>query len=319
MPRRIAIAGATGALGSQLLAALDEKDHPADELRLFASERSEGEEVDYGGETLPVEPADFRGLDVVLVATPLAAARGIIDAATKAGLWVLDFSGANRSDQSVPLVAPGVSELPKGPGRVMTVAGPAGLALATLLKPLGAQWVDVVALYGAAFRGNAGVRLLERQTAELMGGREGDSVEPFAHRLAFNVIPQVGAFAKEGHHPFSTEELAVALDVARALPKGPVLRATAMHVPMFHGITLAVSGQLNEPLDVSAALKSAAHVKVLDTPGEAIYPMPMLASSDRAVHVGRIRSAGNHFWLVAAVDNAGFTARAGVELALALP
>jgi aspartate-semialdehyde dehydrogenase len=319
MPRRIAVVGATGALGSQLLAALEEKDHPADALRLFASDRSEGEELDYGEETLPVEPADFRGVDLALIATPLSAARGLIDAANKAGAWAVDFSGAFRSDQNVPLVAPGVTAMPTGAGRVVSVAGPAAIALATLLKPLNAQWVDVVALYGAATRGNAGVKLLERQTAELMGGREGESVEPFAHRLAFNVIPQVGAFAKEGHHPFSTEELAVALDVARALPKAPVLRTTALHVPVFHGITLALSGQLEAPLDVTATLKSAPHVKLLDAPGEGVYPMPMLATSDRAVHVGRIRSAANHFWLVAALDNTALAARAGVELALGLP
>jgi aspartate-semialdehyde dehydrogenase len=80
-----------------------------------------------------------------------------------------------------------------------------------------------------------------------------------------------------------------------------------------------MSGQLEGPLDVAAALKAAPNVKVLDAPGEGIYPMPMVAVADRSVHVGRIRAAGNHFWLVAAVDNAGFVARAGVELALTLP
>jgi aspartate-semialdehyde dehydrogenase len=318
MPRRIAVVGATGTLGSQLLAALEEKDYPAEALRLFASDRSEGEDVDYAGDTLPVEPSDFRGVEIALIATPLSAARGLIDAATKAGAWAVDFSGALRSDSNVPLVVPGVSAPPSGPGRTVSIAGPSAIALATLLKPLNAQWVDVVGLYGAAFRGLAGVKLLERQTAELMGGREGEGIEPFAHRLAFNVIPQVGAFAKEGNHPSSTEELAVALDVARALPKAPVLRATALHVPAFHGITLAVSGQLETAVDVAAVLKATPNVKVIDAPGEGVYPMPMLATSDRSVHVGRIRSAGSHFWLVAAVDNAGIVARAGVELALSL-
>jgi aspartate-semialdehyde dehydrogenase len=319
----IAIVGATGVLGRQLIVALHDEEHPLEETTLFASSKSQGEEVDCVSDSLNVEPTDFRGVKVALIAAPLSVARGLIDEARKAGARVVDFSGALRSDRSVPLIAPGVNAPPPD-AALVTVAGAAGLSIATALAGLHAQhsiaWLDAVALYGAAHRGNAGIAALEKQTSGMLSGRPPDTSEPFAHTLAFNLIPQVGLFAKG--HPQSSEELATALDVARVLePKAPVVRATALHVPTFHGLTLCLHGQLETPADaarIGELLKAAAHVKVLDDPDEGIYPMPQLASADDAVHVGRVRALGNHFWAVAAVDNAAFVAHAGVRLALSM-
>src|SRR5690349_2410124 len=105
----IAVVGATGVLGSQLIAALQREEHPLEETTLFASEKSLGKEVDIDGETLEIEPIEFRGVNVALIATPLAAARPLIDEARKAGTRVLDFSGAFRSDRAIPFVVPGIS------------------------------------------------------------------------------------------------------------------------------------------------------------------------------------------------------------------
>src|SRR5882724_494518 len=100
----IAVVGATGILGQQLLRAFEEADFPPEELTAFASERSAGEEVDYAGESLSIEPIEFRGVKLALIATPLGPAKGLIDAARKAGTRVIDFSGAFRADPGVPLV-----------------------------------------------------------------------------------------------------------------------------------------------------------------------------------------------------------------------
>lgn len=320
----IAVVGATGTLGTQLLRALENADVEPDDVTAFASERSHGKEVDYQEETLEIDEIDFRGVKVALIATPLSAAKGLIDAARKAGARVVDFSGAYRPDTTVPLIAPGVNVAPPD-AQLVTVAGAAGLGLSLALAPLHAKhaitWVDVTGLYGAAFRGEAGVKTLERETADLLAGRENEEGhEPFAHRIAFNVIPQVGVFAK-GDHPQSTEELALALDVARVLPKAPVVRATALHVPTFHGVTLCVHGQLETGVEVAALrelFKTSPRVKLLDSPSESIYPMPMLATSDDAVHIGRVRTLGTHFWAMLTLDNAGLVAGAGVQLALAM-
>jgi aspartate-semialdehyde dehydrogenase len=317
----IAVVGATGVLGTQLVAALIEEEHPLEEVTAFASEKSHGKEIEAGDDTLTIEPVDFRGVKLALIATPLAAAKGLIDEARKAGAKVIDFSGALRADRGVPLVAPGVNAAPAG-APVIEIAGAAGLALSTLLAPLRQtlQWVDVTGLYGAASRGQAGVELLERQVPQLLSGRGSEDSGPFVHTLAFNVIPQVGSFAKG--HPLSSEELAAALDVARALePKAPVLRMTALHVPVFHGLCLCVHAQCDAPVEAEAlraSFKSAAGVKVLDAPEEGIYPMPQLGAGDDSVHVGRVRTAGNHLWCVAAVDGAAFVARAAVRMALEL-
>jgi aspartate-semialdehyde dehydrogenase len=152
-----------------------------------------------------------------------------------------------------------------------------------------------------------------------LSGRGVDTEELAPHQLAFNVVPHVGAFAKG--HPQSSEELAAALDVARAFDKAPVVRMTALHVPVFHGLSLALSMQLTNPAEaeaVRAALKANDKVKVVDAPDESIYPTTQLTAADDAVLVGRIRTAGNHVWLVAAVDNAAFVAHGAVRLALEL-
>ncbi|MBK7861721.1 MAG: aspartate-semialdehyde dehydrogenase [Archangiaceae bacterium] len=318
----IAVVGATGVLGTQLVAALNDEGHPVEELTLFASERSHGKEIEVGDETLAIEPTDFRGVKLALVATPLAVSKGIIDEARKAGARVVDFSGAFRADRSVPMVVPGVSPKP-GDAPVIGVAGAAGAALATVLAPLHraakVAWADVTGLYGAASRGNPGLDLLEQQVPQLLSGRGSEGNGPFAHTLAFNVFPQVGSFAKG--HPQSSEELAAALDVARAFEGVGPVRLTALHVPVFHGVMFCVHAQLESPLEAEAAraaLKAQPQVKVLDQPDEAIYPTALLTAQDDAVHVGRVRTAGNHLWLVAAVDGAALVARAAVRMALAL-
>jgi len=311
----IAVVGATGVLGRELINALGRIDHPLEELTLFASEKSVGTEIEAGSETLEIEPVEFRGVDVALIATPLAAARPLIDAAVKAGARVIDFSGAFRADRAVPHVVPGLTPVPKD-ARVVGVAGAAGSALSLALEPLHRAgkiaWADVTALHGAAHRGQAGVTALEKQTAGLLSGRHPDSPEPFAQVLGFNVVPHVGAFAKG--HPQSSEELAAALDVARALEAAPPVRVTALHVPVFHGLVLSVSAQLEQPIDAAAILKAAPKLKLLEPPDEGIYPTALLTAGDDAVHVGRVRTSGSHVWFVAAADAAALVAAAGVEL-----
>lgn len=319
----IAVVGATGVLGTQLIIALQTEDHPLEETVLFASERSHGKDVDIAGESLAIEPVAFRGVKIAFIATPLAAARPLIDEAKKAGTKVVDFSGTFRADRSVPHVVPGVSSPVPAGTPVVSISGAAGMALAHVLAPIHRvnpiAWVDVTGLYGAGHRGNAGITALEQEAAALLSGKSSEAESPFAQTLAYNVLPHVGAFAKG--HPLSSEELAAALDFARAFEKPPVLRMTALHVPVFHGLTLSVSVQLEKPIEpdgLRELLKGAERVKVLDAPDEGIYPTAMLTAGDDAVHVGRIRAAGTHVWMVVAVDQAAVVAHAAVRLALAL-
>ncbi|WP_257458736.1 aspartate-semialdehyde dehydrogenase [Archangium lipolyticum] len=318
---RIAVVGATGVVGSEVLSALFDRDFPAERLTVLASERSEGEELEYGEESLGVEkatPEAFRGIGLALLATPADVSRTLAQAAQAAGAWVVDVSSAFRADGNVPLVLPGFNSELLGAsfkGRIVAVPSAVTSALATLLEPLrqsfGVAQVQVTALMGASSAGQRGLRELEQQTAALLSGREPES-HAFPQRVGFNLVPQVGPFL--ANSPWTEEEAGWTLEAARLFaPKGevPVVAGTAVQVPSFYGHGLSLHVRLRKPASVDqarAALKGSPAIKVLDSPGEKVYPMTSLVTADPTVHVGRLRSfpqAPEWLTLFAAVDNAG--------------
>jgi aspartate-semialdehyde dehydrogenase len=324
----IAVVGATGTVGRQVLTSLFQHDVQPDQVRFFSSERTEGEELDYDEETLPTErpgPDAFRGVQAVILAVPPAVARPLALQAQQQGAWAVDLSGAFRVDPAVPLVAPGVNDgVLDRPfqGRIVSIAHPATQALLSVLQPLRAKFgltvADVTVLAGAASRGAAGVEQLSKQTAALMNGKDPD-VELFPHRLGFNVIPAMGDF--DG--PLCEGERQLLVEAARiwAGDALPALTATTLLVPTYHGLTLVLTAHLGRPVDadgVRATLKEDSELKVLDEPAQQIYPMPMLATDDAATHVGRVRAQGTRVQLVAATDNVFRAADSAVEVALEL-
>lgn len=324
----IAVVGATGTVGRQVIASLMLHDVEPDQVRFFSSERTEGEELDYQEETLPtVPPGDdaFRNVQAVILATPSQVSRQLASRAQLAGAWVVDLSGAFRVDANVPLVSPGVNDgvLDRAfSGRIVSLAHPATQALLATLAPLrakfGLTFADVTMLFGASSRGNEGVEQLSKQTAALMNGKEPD-VEIFPHRVGFNVIPAVGAFEAG----LSEGERHVLVEAARIWSGDglPALTATALTVPTYHGLTLVISAHLNRPVDaegVRAVLKEDSALKVIDDPAQNIYPMPMLSTDDAAPHVGRIRASGPRVQLVVSIDSVFRLADTAVDLALEL-
>lgn len=327
----IAIVGATGTVGRQLIGCLQLHDVEPDQVRFFSSEKTEGEELDYEEETLPTEPPGpdaFRGVQVAIIATPSAIAKPLALQAQQAGAWALDLSGAFRVDQNVPLVSPGVNDgVLDRPfqGRIVSVAHPATQGLLSVLQPLrakfGLAFADATMLFGTATRGNAGQEQLTRQTAALLNAKEPElEGEPvFPHRIGFNVIPAVGGF--EGL--LCDGERHVLVEAARIWSGDalPALTATTLMVPTFHGMTLVLNAHLNRPVDadgVRATLKEDSSLKVIDDPAQQLFPMPMLATDDAAIHVGRVRANGPRVQLVACLDNVFRLADGAVELALEL-
>ncbi len=330
-----AVVGATGVVGREILSALAEHDVPSENVTLLGSERSEAAEVEYAGDSLPVEKVEsdsFRGVNVVLLATPLDVSQKIAPQAQAAGAWVVDVSPAFRTNPNVPLVLPVLNrDVLKSPfkGRIVAVPSPVTAAAVTALEPLRAAFgIDrafITALIGASSAGRRGVDELERQVGALMSGREGEP-SIFPHRLGFNLIPQVGDFVPGD--PFTGEERAWQVEALRLWgnrPGVPAIGGTAIQVPTFYGHALSIAVQLREPVHadrVREVLQKAPGLKVLDVPGEKVYPMPMLVAADPTVHVGRIRQApgeGNWFELFAVVDNAGRGAALNaVDAALAL-
>ncbi len=330
-----AVVGATGVVGREILNALQEHGVPGENVTALGSERSEAEEIDYADETLPVEKVEsdsFRGVNVVFLATPLDVSRKLAPQAQAAGAWVVDVSPAFRTDPNVPLVLPALNrDVLKSPfkGRVVATPSPVTAALVTVLEPLraafGIERAFVTGLIGASSAGRRGVSELERQIGALMSGREGEPAI-FPHRLGFNLIPQVGDFVPGD--PFTGEERAWQVEALRLWgnrPGVPAIGGTAIQVPTFFGHGLSIAVQLTSPAHadrVRDALDKDPGLKVLDQPGEKVYPMPMLVTADPTVHVGRIRQApgeGNWFELFAVVDNAGRGAALNaVDAALAL-
>ncbi|XXF75920.1 aspartate-semialdehyde dehydrogenase [Myxococcaceae bacterium GXIMD 01537] len=319
---QVAVVGATGVVGREVLSALWDAGIPSENVTALASERSEGVEVEYGDETLEVAraaPEAFHGMDLVLLATPADASRKLAPAAQAEGAWVVDASAAFRGDGHVPLVLPGFnteSLTAPAKGRIVCIPSPVTGAVAHVLEPLrrafgGVVRAQVTAMMGVSSAGQRGIGELERQTADLLSGREPEA-QVFPHRIGLNLVPQVGAFL--ANSPWTEEEAGWTLETARLFAgrgETPVVAGTAVQVPTFygHGLSLQVQLRSAAPVEqVRAALKTSSALKVLDAPGEKVYPMPMLVTADPTVLVGRVRSfpqAPEWVSLFAAVDNAG--------------
>ena len=317
---KVAVVGATGTVGREVLAALYDAEVLSDDVTLLGSERSVGQEVDYGDDSLEVEPLEgepFRGMAGVILAVPPDPARTLGAQAQAQGAWVVDVSPARRLDPEVPLVVPAVNaEVLAKPfkGRTVATPGPITAALTTVLEPLRARFgvthTTVTALLGASSHGQRGISELEKQTAGLLSGRE-ETPEVFPHRLGFNLIPQVGEPAAGGS---TSEEVSWSHEAARiwtGVDGAPALFGTAIQVPTFYGHALSLTVELAKDVDEAAAreaLKKAPGIKVLDVLDERVYPMPMLVTADPTVHVGRIRQVPGMprtLVLYAVVDNAG--------------
>lgn len=314
--KNVAVVGATGLLGKELLQGLFDRKVPAQRVVVLASERSRGSEVDYGDETLEVEAlgaGSFRNVSVAFFATPPEVTSRFGKAARQAGAKVVDSSGAFLENEEATVFLPGVNDGALGRGGevgLVCCAGVLASGLCPLLEPLWASGIEEVvgtALLPASRAGLGGVAELERQTRALFGGQE---TEPgrFSHRLGFNVIPGVGPFVG----PDSGEEAALTRELAglwRGRPEHPRVRVTALWAPLFFGVVLSLSLRLGRATslgELGSTLSGSRRLKVLDDPKGKVFPMPMLVTGDPAVHVGRIR-AGEGGWvhLVAAWDNIG--------------
>ncbi|MGC4000830.1 MAG: aspartate-semialdehyde dehydrogenase [Anaeromyxobacter sp.] len=258
-------------------------------------------EVD--GEELPVAAVGegaFRGADVAIFCAPPEVARAWAPKARAEGCRVIDASMAFREDEHVPLVVPALNGAALDAGASL-VALPAGAvaAVATALAPLHAaaavERVAVTTLEPVASAGRAAVDQLEREVADLMNGREPETGAALPHRLAFNVVPQVGTFGPDGR---TAAEGALPGELRRVLgAPGLAASATAVRVPVFYGLTAVIGVTLARPLapdEARTLLRAAPGVKVLDAPGDGIYPMPMLTVNDDAVLVGRVRADPSH-------------------------
>jgi len=311
----VAIVGATGLVGVEIVTALEERGFPLAALQAYASVRSSGDEIRCAGLSTRVELIDrarFDGTDIIFFAAGEQVAAEWAPRAADAGGVVIDTSALFTDDAAVPLVVPEVNAADvAGYTERRIVASPdtPAIALAVALHPVHAMSTVVRAVV-ATFEpvsgaGRLGIAALEGQTRELMHGRSLD-LEADVHRIAFNVVPQVGEFLAGG----VTRDEAYTAAALRRLLDAPDLSTsiTRVRVPSFFGTGMAVSLELGTPLSAAAArdiLRGAPGVHLYDDTELARYPTPAEVVGQDTVCLGRLRvdedRATLDCWL--AVDN----------------
>ena len=308
---RLAVVGATGAVGPVVLEVLSERGFPAAEIGLFASARSAGSTVRHDGRDLVVRELtddSLAGYDLALFSAGGSASRRFAPEAVRRGCVVVDKSNAFRMDPAVPLVVPEVNPdaLTAHTG---IVANPncSTIQLVAALKPLhdlaGLAHVTIATYQAVSGTGAKAVDELREQSGAIL---RGDDVSPlvYPHQIAFNVLPHCDPF--EGDE--TSEEVKLVRETHKILRDDSIgISATCVRVPVWRGHSEAVWIETHEPLtaeDARRALAAAPGVDVVDDPAANVYPMPSAATGGDRVLVGRIRrdpsrKHGLAFWVVA--------------------
>ncbi len=313
---KIAIVGASGAVGQEFLRILSENEFPVDELRLFGSERSAGRTYSFrGGETQPVRvltdnPADFEGLDFAFVSAGASVSKEYADVITSGGAVMIDNSSAFRMDDDVPLVVPEVngSDALEAPRRIIANPNCTTIQMVVALNPINRlsaiRRVHVATYQAASGAGASGMEELEKQTAQIVRGEKPET-KKFVSQLAYNLIPHIDTFTDNG---YTREEMKMYHETKKIM-HAPRLNvsATCVRVPVLRAHSEAIWVETEEPVSVTEARYAFATAKgiVLIDKAEALgYPMPADVAGTDPVYIGRIRAdltnpCGLSFWAVA--------------------
>lgn len=305
---QVAVVGATGAVGQEMLAILQERNFPVKALRLLASKRSVGKSFPFRGERLEVEeltPKAFRGIDIALFSAGADRSKAFAPAAVKAGAVVIDNSSAFRMDPKVPLVVPEINpqEIANHQG---IIANPNCTTIVTLmglypLRPFGMRRIILSSYQAVSGAGAWAIEELRRQTLEwalqemrnaTMGTQETVRLRPekFPHPIAFNLIPHIDQFVEGG---YTKEEKKCLLESRKILDQPDLqVSATTVRVPVFRSHSVSVHLETDKPVSVAKArslIRKAKGVQLCDQPEKSKYPTPIQVAGKDDCLVGRIR------------------------------
>ncbi|MBN1420095.1 MAG: aspartate-semialdehyde dehydrogenase [Planctomycetes bacterium] len=304
---RVAVVGATGAVGLEMIDVLAGRDFPIRELKLLASARSKGKDLTFKGEKIPVEvlgPGSFEGVEIALFSAGASISKEYAPIAARAGTIVVDNSSAFRYEPEVPLVIPeinadaiaahkGIIANPNCSTIIML------MALAPLHRAARATSV-IVSTYQAV--SGAGARAMAALEAEVAGREPAAGV--FPHPIAFNLIPRIDVIVDDD---YTKEEMKMTWESRKILSHSDLaVTATCVRVPVRRAHSESVHATFAEPLTVARArqiFEAAPGVRVLDDPRKDIYPMPLTVAGEDDVFVGRIRKSPSFpdaldFWVV---------------------
>jgi aspartate-semialdehyde dehydrogenase len=318
---RVALVGATGAVGAETLAVLEERRFPIGELRLYASADSEGEEVEFRGDALKLERvrADELARCDLLICAARGALPELLPALRRGAARVVDVSGTLEADEAVPLFLPGVAPAldPKAKPRFVAVPRGVAVGLALALHPFASAGLlrraTAVTLESASGAGIAGVGELTDHTVQVLNRMSGERFESevFAQSLAFDSLPQIGPLEPSG----DTSEEAALARVLHRLVSVDALELTRVRVPTLGGSLAAVHVELSQATGADAvrALFSGASQISLLPEGE--LPTPRAALGHDEVAIGRLRASGTRAAFVLALNDLRLGAALGVVAA----
>jgi aspartate-semialdehyde dehydrogenase len=310
----VAIVGATGAVGNQMLEILEERNFPIKELRLLASERSEGKFLEFKGEQLVVQKLgrdSFKGIDIALFSAGGSRSEEFCPIAAASGAVCVDNSSAWRMDPDVPLVVPEVNPADialyakKG-----IIANPncSTIQMMVALKPLH-DYAKIKRIVVSTYQAVSGTGInaideLRIQSGELLNGRPAEC-KVYPHQIAFNCLPHIDVFLDNG---YTKEEMKMVNETRKILGDNSLrVTATTVRVPVFYSHSESVNIETERPLSAAKArelLAAAPGVKVVDDLATLTYPTAIDAAGQDLTYVGRIREDesidnGLNLWVVA--------------------
>jgi aspartate-semialdehyde dehydrogenase len=301
---KVAVVGATGAVGEAMLSVLAERKFPVGELVALASERSAGEYVKFGNDEVMVRDLatfDPAGVDIALFSAGGSISKEYAPKFAAAGAVVIDNSSSFRYDDDVPLVVSEVNpqDARNRPRGIIANPNCSTMQLMVALKPIhdaaGIERINVATYQSVSGTGRKALEELGKQTAALLNFHEAEP-EVYPVQIAFNVIPHGGDFTDNG---YTTEEMKLVWETKKILGDDSIrVNATVVRVPVFYGHSEAVNIETRDRLDAKAAralLEKAPGVEVVDEPRGGGYPTPVTHASGRdPVYVGRIRDDLSH-------------------------
>jgi aspartate-semialdehyde dehydrogenase len=306
----VAVVGATGAVGVEMIKTLEKRKFPLSKLTLLASARSAGKTLTFRGQEIAVKELtkdSFAGIDIALFSAGGSISKEFAPIAVKAGCVVVDNSSAFRMDDTVPLVVPEVngSDVKRHKG---IIANPncttaiTLMALYPLHKAFGCKRIIASSYQAVSGTGAKAIEELERQVGQIVR-REPVTKEVYPHQIAFNVLPHVDSFLPTG---YTKEEMKMENE-GRKIMHHPLFRAsvTCVRVPVYRSHSVSVNAEFDKPVTVDAArsvLKHAPGLDLIDEPEQKRYPMPLFTSEKYNCEVGRIRldcalDNGLAFWV----------------------
>lgn len=314
----VAVVGATGAVGAQIVSLLEQRNFPVNQLKLLSSARSAGKIIKFQNREIVVEeakPESFIGIDIALFSAGGDISRALASHAVAHGAVCIDNTNAFRMDPDTPLVVPEIN-IHKVTEHKGIIANPncSTIQMVTALKPLqdryGLKRIIVSTYQAVSGAGSQAVEELIEQTKDVLEGREVKpkllpvSSLPVKHQIAFNAIPQIDKFHDNG---YTLEEMKMILETKKIMDDDSIdVSATCVRIPVTHGHSESVYVELKEDYeleDVKRELAEAPGVTLMDNPAEQLYPMAIHAAGKPDVFVGRVRrdlthSRGLNMWIV---------------------